>query len=137
MKIFDLGLAKTGLGLEEARRFGFGAAAKTVIRQKSKPGYFPGAAEVTALVVYDKISGRLLGGQLAGPPEAVGHRVSILSAALCGAMTVKEAAAIETAYAPPFSPVHDPIIIACELASAGQSPQGFALDPQMLRICPQ
>ncbi|UQZ89151.1 hypothetical protein C4J81_08040 [Deltaproteobacteria bacterium Smac51] len=116
LKVFDLGLARTGLGLDEAIKAGFRSAVKTVVKQRSKPGYFPGSGEVTVAVIYDKITGRLLGGQMAGPPDGVGHRINTLAAAITGAMTVKEAAAIETAYAPPFSVVYDPVIIACEVA---------------------
>ena len=117
MKVFDLALARTGLGLEEAQKAGFKEAAKTVIKQSSKPGYIPGAAPVTALVIYDKITGRLLGGQLAGTVEGVGARINTLAMALTAGQTVKDVAGLDTAYAPPFSTVFDPVVIACEVAA--------------------
>ena len=117
MKVFDLALARTGLGLEEAINNGFPAALKTVIKQPSKPHYYPGASEVTALVVHDKTTGRLLGGQLAGSVEGVGQRINTLAAAITAGFTVKEAAGLDTAYAPPFAPVFDPVVIACEVAA--------------------
>ncbi len=117
VKIFDLGLARTGLGLEEARAAGFREAVKTVVKQASKPRYYPGSGEVTALVVFDRLTGRLLGGQLGGPAEAVGQRINTWAAAITAGLTVKEVAGLDTAYAPPFSVVHDPTVIACEIAS--------------------
>ena len=117
MKIFDLALARTGLGLEEARQAGFRDAAKTIISQPSKPGYYPGSSRVTVVIIYDSLTGRLLGGQLAGTMDGVGQRINTLATALTAGFTVREAAAIDTAYAPPFSPVHDPVVIACEVAA--------------------
>ncbi len=119
MKIFDLALARTGLGLEEARKAGFKDVAKTVVKQASKPGYYPGSSPVTAVVIFEKLTGRLLGGQLAGTVEGVGQRINTLAAALTAGLTVKEVANLDTAYAPPFSPVHDPVVIACEIAAKG------------------
>mgnify|MGYP003623360121 CR=1 FL=1 len=117
MKIFDLGLARTGLGYEEALMAGFKNAARTVIRQHSKPGYYPGSSEVTVIVVFDKVTGRLLGGQLGGAVDAVGQRINTLAAALSSGLTVREVAELDTAYAPPFSPVYDPVVIACKVAA--------------------
>ncbi len=117
MKIFDLALARTGVGLEEAQRAGFKDVVKTIVQQNSKPGYYPGSAKVTVVIIHEKLTGRLLGGQLAGTVEAVGQRINTLAAALTAGMTVKEVAAIDTAYAPPFSTVHDPVVIACEVAA--------------------
>lgn len=117
MKVFDLALARTGLGYEEALAAGFGGAVKTMVKQNSKPGYYPGASEVTVIVVHDKNTGRLLGGQLAGTVDGVGQRINIFAAAITAGLTVKETAALDTAYAPPFAPVHDPVIIACEVAA--------------------
>ncbi len=117
MKVFDLALARTGLGLEEATENGFREAAKTTIKQPSKPHYYPGSSEVTVSVIYDKVTGRLLGGQIAGSLEGVGQRINTLAAAITAGLTVKETADLDTAYAPPFSPVYDPVVIACEVAA--------------------
>ncbi|MDR1921938.1 MAG: FAD-dependent oxidoreductase [Candidatus Adiutrix sp.] len=124
MKVFDLALAGTGLGLEAARRAGFPYAVKTVVRQPSKPDYYPGGSEVVCVVIHDPITGRLLGGQLGGTVDGVGQRINTLAAALTAGMTVKEAAGIDAAYAPPFAPVHDPVIIACEIASKNSGSGG-------------
>ena len=117
MKVFDLALARTGVGLEEAQKAGLKEAAKTVVKQASKPGYYPGSSQVTVIIIYDRLTGRLLGGQLAGTVDGVGQRVNTLAAAIAAGMTVREAAGLDTAYAPPFAPVHDPVVIACEVAA--------------------
>ncbi|MGL4209157.1 MAG: FAD-dependent oxidoreductase [Candidatus Adiutrix sp.] len=121
MKVFDLALATTGLNLAAAQRAGFPGAVKTVITQASKPRYYPGSSDVTCVIIHDGLTGRLLGGQLGGTLDGVGQRINTLAAAITSGLTVKEAAAIDTAYAPPFSPVHDPIIMACEVAAKNNS----------------
>ena len=117
LKVFDLALSRTGIGYEEAKAAGWSAATKTVVTQNSKPHYYPGSSQVTVIIIHDKKTGRLLGGQIAGTMEGVGQRINTLAAAITGGMTVQETAAIDTAYAPPFSPVNDPVIIACEVAA--------------------
>lgn len=117
MKVFDLALARTGLGLEEAHRAGFKEAVKTVVKQASRPGYYPGGSQVTVIIVFDRITGRILGGQLGGTVDGVGQRVNTLAAAITAGLTVRDAAGLDTAYAPPFAPVHDPVVIACEVAA--------------------
>lgn len=117
MKVFDVGLARTGLGFEEALKAGFKNAARTVVKQSSKPHYYPGHSEVTAIIIFDKVTGRILGGQLGGGVDAVGQRINTLAAAITAGMTVREAGDLDTAYAPPFSPVFDPVVIACEVAA--------------------
>ena len=69
------------------------------------------------IIIFDRLTGRLLGGQLAGTVDGVGQRVNTLAAAITAGMTVRDVAGLDTAYAPPFSPVNDPVVIACEVAA--------------------
>jgi len=62
-------------------------------------------------MVGDKISGRLLGVQMVGKEGAV-HRVNAPAVALHLKMTVEEFSQSDLAYAPPFSPVWDPMLTA-------------------------
>jgi len=62
-------------------------------------------------MVGDKISGRLLGVQMVGKEGAV-HRVNAPAVALHSKMTVEEFSQSDLAYAPPFSPVWDPMLTA-------------------------
>lgn len=116
LKFFDLALARTGLGLVEAQQAGFKEAVKTVVEQVSKPRYYPGSSTVKVAVIYDKITGRLLGGQIGGQVDGVGQRINTLATAITCGLTVKDVAGLDTAYAPPFAPVNDPVVIACEVA---------------------
>jgi hypothetical protein len=54
----------------------------------------------------------LLGGQIVGRSEGAAKRIDTLAVALWHRMTVEEMTALDLGYAPPFSPVWDPVLIA-------------------------
>ena len=62
-------------------------------------------------MVGDRGTGRLLGAQLVGR-EGAAHRVNAIAVALHAGMTVEEFSQSDLAYAPPFSPTWDPMLVA-------------------------
>lgn len=112
VKVFELEVARTGLTLEEARAAGLDAHATDVVH-RSRAKYYPGSEPLHVRLVH--AGGRLLGGQLVGR-EGAAQRVDVLAAALQAGMTVDDVAALDLAYAPPFSPVYDPLIVAAQAA---------------------
>lgn len=116
VKVFDYTLACTGLTERAARAAGaWGAAGEAVgavtIGADDRAGYYPGAAEIRTKLVFDLRDGRLLGGQLVGK-AGVNKRIDILATALHARMTLAEIATLDLSYAPPYSPVYDPILVA-------------------------
>jgi CoA-dependent NAD(P)H sulfur oxidoreductase len=109
MKFCDLGLARTGLTLAEAKAAGF-EAIKYSVTSNSKAHYFPGGGKLTAVLTADKKTGRLLGAQLAGPVDGV-KRIDTYATAISAEMTVNDIFQLDLAYAPPFSPVYDPVVL--------------------------
>lgn len=113
-KIFDLEVSQTGLTLEAAAAEGL-AAESVRIRATSRAHSYPGSAPVTVKLVFEKGTGRLFGGQIVGG-EGAGKRIDTLAAALHAGMTVRDLGGIDMAYAPPFSPVWDPVLVAANQA---------------------
>ncbi len=109
-KLCDLGLARTGLTLAEAENNGFDAL-RFSVKSNSKAHYYPGAGSLTAVLVAEKQGGRLLGAQLAGPVDSV-KRIDVYATAITAGMTLDQIFQLDLAYAPPFSPVYDPIVLA-------------------------
>jgi pyruvate/2-oxoglutarate dehydrogenase complex dihydrolipoamide dehydrogenase (E3) component len=62
-------------------------------------------------MVGDRKTGRLLGAQMVGK-EGVAHRINAIAVALHNHMSVKGFSGTDLAYAPPFSPVWDPLLTA-------------------------
>jgi hypothetical protein len=54
----------------------------------------------------------LLGAQLVGGPGTA-KRVDVAAAAIWAGLGVHDVAGMDLGYAPPFSPVYDPLQIAC------------------------
>src|SRR5271169_2225318 len=114
VKVFDLEVARTGLGLAEARAAGLAAVATDVV-SRSRAKYYPGNSPVHVRLVHLP-DGRLLGGQLAGR-EGAAKRVDVLATALHAGLTVADLAALDLSYAPPFAPVYDPVLTAAAKAA--------------------
>lgn len=115
-KVCDLEIARTGLREKEARAAGLQFATVT-IESTSRAGYYPGAAVMTVKMLAERLSGRLLGVQIVGR-EGAGKRVDIAAVALTARMTVDQMTALDLGYAPPFSPVWDPVLVAARKAVA-------------------
>jgi len=124
VKVFELEVARTGLGLAEATAAGFAAAA-TDVTSRSRAKYYPGSSPLHVRLVHAP-AGRLLGGQMAGC-EGAAKRIDVLATALYAGLTVADLAALDLSYAPPFAPVYDPVIAAAQ--QAGRSGPGSAARP--------
>ena len=113
-KFHDLEIARTGLSLREAADAGLDAVA-TSADSRTRAHYYPDAAPITVLLVTERGTGRLLGGQIVGGPGA-GKRIDTIAAALWNGMVVDDLVQMDLAYAPPFSPVWDPVLTTARLA---------------------
>ncbi|MYW19097.1 FAD-dependent oxidoreductase [Streptomyces sp. SID2955] len=115
-KVCDLEIARTGLREKDARQAGLRFETVTV-ESTSRAGYYPGAAPMTVKMLAEARTGRLLGVQIVGR-EGAGKRVDIAAVALTARMTVDQMTALDLGYAPPFSPVWDPVLVAARKAAA-------------------
>ncbi len=109
-KVFDIQVARTGLGTDEAKELGF-EPVEVVIESRSRAHAHPGSSSILVQMVGDRKSGRLIGVQMVGR-ESVAHRINAAAVALHAGMTVDEFAQTDLAYAPPFGPVWDPMLTA-------------------------
>jgi NADPH-dependent 2,4-dienoyl-CoA reductase/sulfur reductase-like enzyme len=122
-KVFDLEVARTGLTMEEAAEAGFDPEGE-VIFSRTRAHAHPGSGTIGVHMVGDKTSGRLLGVQMAAK-EGAAHRVNAPAVALSAGMSVSAFHQCDLAYAPPFSPVWDPMLVAAEqLLKKISAPQG-------------
>ncbi|GAA2083008.1 FAD-dependent oxidoreductase [Streptomyces albiaxialis] len=115
-KVCDLEIARTGLLERHAAAVGLQFVTVTT-ESTSRAGYYPGARSMRVKMIAERRSGRLLGTQIVGG-EGAGKRVDIAAVALTAGMTVEQMTALDLGYAPPFSPVWDPVLIAARKAAA-------------------
>jgi NADPH-dependent 2,4-dienoyl-CoA reductase/sulfur reductase-like enzyme len=113
-KICDTEVARTGLTTAEAARAGFEATV-TTIEATTRAGYYPGAEPMSVRFVVERRTGRLLGAQIVGGAGAA-KRIDTCAVAITAGMTVDQIAQLDLAYAPPFSGVWDPVLVAARNA---------------------
>jgi NADPH-dependent 2,4-dienoyl-CoA reductase/sulfur reductase-like enzyme len=111
-KIFDLGVAATGIDEIEAKHSGYHPVS-TIIWGNAIARSMPGEKRLGIKLVADRATGMLLGAQAIGTRGAV-ERMNTLSCALWAGMGLDEIAYLDFAYSPPFSPAWDPIHIAAQ-----------------------
>jgi NADPH-dependent 2,4-dienoyl-CoA reductase/sulfur reductase-like enzyme len=113
VKAFELGAARTGIvDGETARNAGFEPVSATV-DAPSRAHYYPGARDLSVTLVADRASGRVLGATIVG--EEGTKRIDTVATALESELTVEQLQQLDLAYAPPFSPVWDPVLTAARV----------------------
>ena len=112
-KFFELTVATTGLNERQLQSLGMDFL-KVVVDSPTR-GEYPGGGTMRVVLFCAKESGLLLGGQIVGE-DVVAKRLDVLATAIYKQMTVFEIAELDLAYAPPYSPVWDPILVAANVA---------------------
>jgi NADPH-dependent 2,4-dienoyl-CoA reductase/sulfur reductase-like enzyme len=115
-KVCELEIARTGLREAEATAAGFRFESVT-IEATTTAGYLATARPMTVKMLAEVRSGRLLGAQIVGR-EGSGKRIDVCAVALWNEMTVEEMIWLDLGYAPPFSPVWDPVLVAARAAAS-------------------
>jgi NADPH-dependent 2,4-dienoyl-CoA reductase/sulfur reductase-like enzyme len=110
LRLFDYEVSRVGLTMDEAEEAGYKVVIET-IEAPSRVVGMPGAARLTVTSCADKSSGRLIGATLIGKDGAV-HRGNVLAAMIQMGATLKDISHLDMMYAPPFSPLWDPVIVA-------------------------
>ena len=115
-KVCGTEIGRTGLTELEAARDGFVAVAAT-IESTTQAAYMPTTAPVTVKLVAEVGSGRLLGGQIVGGAGSA-KRIDTMAMAITAGITADEFINVDLSYAPPFSPLWDPLATAARVAAA-------------------
>jgi NADPH-dependent 2,4-dienoyl-CoA reductase/sulfur reductase-like enzyme len=114
-KCFDLEIGQTGLLVQEAEKLGFSVYAQ-LIEDASRTRICPGSRPILVKLIIDRKSHVLLGAQIAGKDGAA-LRINTLAVAVYNQMKIEQLAEVDFAYAPPFSPAIDPILVAARAAA--------------------
>lgn len=114
-KICDIEVARTGLQEKEIEQIGKQFIADK-IESSTRAGYYPETGPITVKILAEKETGKLLGGQIVGK-EGAAKRIDILATALHAGMDLDEVANLDLSYAPPYSPLWDPVLIAARITA--------------------
>nr|3KD9_A Chain A, Coenzyme A disulfide reductase [Pyrococcus horikoshii]3KD9_B Chain B, Coenzyme A disulfide reductase [Pyrococcus horikoshii]3KD9_C Chain C, Coenzyme A disulfide reductase [Pyrococcus horikoshii] len=115
-KFMDVEIGKTGLTEMEALKEGYDVRT-AFIKASTRPHYYPGGREIWLKGVVDNETNRLLGVQVVG--SDILPRIDTAAAMLMAGFTTKDAFFTDLAYAPPFAPVWDPLIVLARVLKEG------------------
>ncbi len=113
-KVFDLGVAKTGLSEKEAEDASFDTVSASV-EAKDRAGYYPGVGKVFLKLIADRATSRLIGAESAG--AGADKLVDICATAIWGKLSYPDLVNIDLAYSPPYGPALSPVIQAATILS--------------------
>ena len=114
VRVFEAVAGTTGLSLKQARSLGLNADA-VVVHKEHHTSYFPGAETVTAMLIYDRETGVVLGGQTAGYKGA-DKRLDVIATAAATKLTINDLADVDFAYSPPIGTANDALNMAAYTA---------------------
>ena len=115
VKVFDMVAGGTGANQRQLDAAGI-PYERVQIHPSGHAGYYPGTAKMQLKVLFEPVTGKLLGAGIVGF-DGVDKRLDVLATALRGGMTVHDLEGLELAYAPPFGSAKDPINMAGFVAS--------------------
>ena len=114
VRVFEAVAGITGFSLKQARAAGIDADA-VVVHKEHHTSYYPGAEMVTTMLIYERNTGIILGGQTAGYKGA-DKRLDVIATATAAKLTISDIADIDFAYSPPIGTANDAINMAAYTA---------------------
>lgn len=109
-RIINIGVARTGLSKKEAENLGI-KAEEVLIESVDIARYYPGQKPVKVKLIGSKDTKKLIGAQIIGENNFA-KRIDFLVLAVQRGIRVEDLADTDMSYAPPFSPVWDPFLVA-------------------------
>ncbi len=110
VKVFDYTLARTGMNPRALKMMNQDFES-TLIIAPSTPGFYPNPKDIIMEIYYNQNTRVILGAEIFGE-KGVDKRIDVISTAILGNLTVDDLPNLDLAYAPPFSPAKDPVIVA-------------------------
>ncbi len=117
VKVFGYTLARTGFNsksLKAANR----KYAPSLTVAAGTPSFYPDPKDMYTEIFYDPDTHEILGAEIFGE-HGVDKRIDVLSTCIYAKLKITDLPQLDLAYAPPFSPAKDPVIVAGFVASNG------------------
>ena len=114
VKVFNYTLARTGMNAASLTEKGI--PFKTLLTVAGcTPSYYPNQKDLVTEIYYNPKTEGILGAELFGE-VGVDKRVDVLSTAIYAKLKISDLAQLDLAYAPPFSPAKDPVVVSSFVA---------------------
>ena len=109
-RVHELEVSRTGVTEAQARAAGIDVAVAT-FEATTMAGYWPASTMMRVRALADRATRRIIGAQIVGGPTAA-KRIDAIAMAIWNEMTVDAMVNVDLSYAPPFSGVWDPVLVA-------------------------
>ena len=135
MKVFDLGVASTGISPQLALKIGFDPESVLVV-QADRAHFYPTQDLMYFQLTVDRKTRRILGAQAVGANgDAVVGRINSIAAVLPFKPTVEDISNLEVAYSPPFASALDVVNAAGNTAENILDGLSRPMDPDEFEKC--
>ncbi|MBK3517759.1 FAD-dependent oxidoreductase [Carboxylicivirga marina] len=115
IKVFEKTLARTGMNPSFMDKQGIEYKTNLILAGAT-PGYYPDQKEMIVETYYKPEDGTILGCELFGE-HGVDKRVDVMSTAIYAKLKISDLPKLDLAYAPPFSPAKDPVVVSGYVSS--------------------
>ena len=133
LRILDLTVGRTGLSHDEAvMACGEADVDVSVVIGRSHEVWWPGAGALTAVLVSQRSTGRVLGAEAIGTVD-VDKRIDVAATAIVGRLTVDQLAMLDLGYAGAFNATRDVWNTAARLATVERHHEGSSITPTEFR----
>ncbi len=106
-RVCETEIGRSGLTEAEAAATGIGFRSARIESHDAR-FVLPGTAPITVKLVVEDRSGRVIGGQIVGGRGSA-KRIDTVATVIWNGMTAEDVVNLDLSYAPPFSPVWDPV----------------------------
>lgn len=110
VKVFENTLGRTGLNPAYLKKNGIEFKTNLIV-SGTTPGYYPNQKDIILETYYSPDSGKILGCEAFGA-YGVDKRIDVMSTSIYAGITIEDLPNLDLAYAPPFSPAKDPVVVA-------------------------
>ncbi len=114
-KCFDLHCAQTGINQTLAEKLNLNAESVT-ITNREVAHYYPSDNKMTISLRFNPETHKILGCEIIADSTMGAKKIDVIATALAAEMTIDDLQKLDLGYAPPFSPVYDPVLIAANVA---------------------
>ncbi|MFA5014075.1 MAG: FAD-dependent oxidoreductase [Actinomycetota bacterium] len=131
IKVLDLAITKVGLSFKEAAAID-DASDYIELHKLSHAGYYPGADMIHMMIIFNRISGRILGFEAIGRSGA-DKRTDVVSTAIKGNLKIWELADLDLGYHPAYGSARDPVNILGMIAENLKKGEVSFISPESLK----
>jgi rhodanese-related sulfurtransferase len=131
VKVFDHNAGRVGLNESQAEAAGY-EAVTALVPANEHATYYPDSRGFLLKLIAEKSTGKVLGGELAGPGD-IAKRIDVLVGAISMGATVKDLANLDLAYAPPFNSAMDPLHNAANVIRNKQAGLGRSITAKAVK----